>query len=82
MGRGSLFAVRLTNETLSNWRDVNTHSRREPIYGKICHEMLSRGILMSQRGIVGSLSLAMGPSEIGAFVDALDSSLAALGRTA
>lgn len=82
MGRGSLFAVRLTNETLSNWRDVNTHSRREPIYGKICHEMLSRGILMSQRGIVGSLSLAMGTSEIGAFVDALDSSLAALGRTA
>ena len=81
-GRGSLFSVRLTADTLRNWRDVNNHTRGEPIYGKICHAMLGRGILMSQRGIMGSLSTPMGPSEIGAFVDALDSTLTALGRTA
>lgn len=81
-GRGSLFSVRLTSATLRNWRDVNNHTRSEPIYGKICHAMLGRGILMSQRGIMGSLSLPMGPSEIGTFVDALDDTLASLGRTA
>jgi len=31
---------------------------------------------------MGSLSLPMGPSEIGTFVDALDDTLASLGRTA
>jgi hypothetical protein len=44
--------------------------------------MLGRGILMSQRGIVGSLSTPMGAAEIGTFVDALDGALKALGRTA
>ena len=81
-GRGSLFSVRLTADTLRNWRDVSGHTRGEPIYGKICHAMLGRGILMSQRGITGSLSTPMGPSETGAFVDALDSTLGSLGRTA
>ena len=82
LGRGSLFCVRLTDQTLRDWRGVSTHVRAEPIYGKLCHEMLGRGILMSQRGIVGSLSTPMGTAEIGAFAQALDGSLAALGRTA
>jgi glutamate-1-semialdehyde 2,1-aminomutase len=81
-GRGSLFSVRLTAVPLRNWRDLSNHTRNEPIYGKICHGMLGRGIMMSQRGIMGSLSTPMGPSEIGAFVEALDSTLASLGRTA
>ena len=72
--------VRLTDQTLRDWRGVSTHVRAEPIYGKLCHEMLGRGILMSQRGIVGSLSTPMGAAEVGAFVDALDGSLTALGR--
>jgi glutamate-1-semialdehyde 2,1-aminomutase len=81
-GRGSLFAVRLTHDELRDWRSLSTHLESEPIYGKLCHEMLGRGILMSPRGIGGSLSTPMGPSEIGAFVDALDGALHALGRTA
>ncbi|MEO8501230.1 MAG: aspartate aminotransferase family protein [Vicinamibacteria bacterium] len=79
-GRGSLFSVRLTDHRLRDWRSISGHVRAEPIYGKLCHEMLGRGILMSQRGIVGSLSTPMGAAEVGAFVDALDGSLTALGR--
>lgn len=81
-GRGSLFCVRLTSDDLRDWRSISRHVRAEPIYGKLSHEMLGRGILMSQRGITGSLSTPMGLSEVGAFVDALESSLIALGRTA
>lgn len=82
LGRGSLFCVRLTREDLHDWRTISRHVRAEPIYGKLCHEMLGRGILMSQRGIVGSLSTPMGSAEVGAFVEALDGSLQSLGRTA
>jgi glutamate-1-semialdehyde 2,1-aminomutase len=82
LGRGSLFCVRLTREELRDWRSISSHVRGEPIYGKLCHEMLGRGILMSQRGIVGSLSTPMGMPEVGAFVDALDGALLSLGRTA
>jgi glutamate-1-semialdehyde 2,1-aminomutase len=82
LGRGSLFSVRLTRDELRDWRTISRHVRSEPIYGKLCHEMLGRGILMSQRGIVGSLSTPMGPAEIATFVDALDGALTALGRTA
>lgn len=82
LGRGSLFCVRLTREELRDWRTISRHVRSEPIYGKLCHEMLGRGVLMSQRGIVGSLSTPMGEAEIGTFVDALDGALRALGRTA
>jgi glutamate-1-semialdehyde 2,1-aminomutase len=81
-GRGSLFAVRLTQHELRDWRSISRHVASEPIYGKLCHEMLGRGILMSQRGIVGTLSTPMGPAEIGAFVVALDDALQALGRIA
>jgi len=80
LGRGSLFCVRLTDQRLRDWRSISSHVRSEPIYGKLCHEMLGRGILMSQHGIVGSLSTPMGTAEAGAFVDALDGSLTALGR--
>jgi len=81
-GRGSLFAVRLTHDELRDWRSVSRHVASEPIYGQLSHEMLGRGILMSQRGITGTLSTPMGPAEIGAFVEALDDALRALGRTA
>ena len=81
-GRGSLFAVRLTGHALRDWRSLSAHVESEPIYGRVCHEMLGRGILMSQRGIVGALSTPMGATEIGAFVEALDGTLQALGRRA
>jgi glutamate-1-semialdehyde 2,1-aminomutase len=80
-GHGSLFAVRLTHDELRDWRSLNRHVGSEPIYGRLSHEMLGRGILMSQRGILGTLSTPMGPAEIGAFVAALDDALRTLGRT-
>jgi glutamate-1-semialdehyde 2,1-aminomutase len=76
-GAGSLFSVRLTGETLLDYRDLQRHIRAKPIYTRICHEMLARGILMSQRGIMGCLSTPMTEVEIDAFVDALEGALTA-----
>jgi glutamate-1-semialdehyde 2,1-aminomutase len=78
-GRGSLFCVRLTDEPLRDWRTVSAHVRAQPAYRQVCHEMLARGVMISQRGIVGCLSTPMGEAELDAFVDALDGSLDALG---
>ena len=82
-GRGSLFAVRLTHHELREWWAVcvSRHVASEPIYGLLSHEMLGRGILMSQRGILGTLSTPTGSAEVDAFVEALDDALRALGRT-
>jgi glutamate-1-semialdehyde 2,1-aminomutase len=82
LGRGSLFCVRLTDDVLSDWRTVSRHVRGEPAYRQICHEMLSRGIVTSPRGIIGCLSTPMEEPELDAFVDALDGSLHALGQGA
>jgi len=82
LGRGSLFCVRLTEAELTDFRSVNLHVRSEPLYGQICHEMLARGVLMSQRGILGCLSTPMGTAELDAFVAALQDTLVTLGRAA
>jgi glutamate-1-semialdehyde 2,1-aminomutase len=78
VGKGSLFCVRLTGEALRDWRTVARHMRAQPIYDQICHEMLARGVLISQRGILGCLSTPMDEPELDAFVAALDGSLTAL----
>ncbi len=81
-GRGSLFCVRLTDGELRDWRSLTRHVRAQPLYRQICHEMLGRGILMSQRGILGCLSTPMEEADLDAFVAALDGSLTALGHEA
>jgi glutamate-1-semialdehyde 2,1-aminomutase len=81
-GRGSLFCVRLTADELSNYRDVQRHVRATSLYSTICHEMLARGILMSQRGILGCLSTPMTTAELTSFVAALDGALTALAAVA
>ena len=78
LGRGSLFCVRLTADELTDWRTVSAHVRTQPAYRQICHEMLARGVMLSQRGIVGCLSTPMEEADLDAFTDALDGSLAAL----
>ncbi len=77
-GRGSLFCVRLTSDPLRNYRDVQRHISSEPRYRTICHGMLARGILMSQRGILGCLSTPMVEADLEAFVTALDGTLSAI----
>lgn len=77
-GRGSLFSVRLTDAPLRNHRDLQRHIRSKPIYRAICHEMLARGILMSQRGIFGCLSTPMTVEDLDVFVTALEGALTAL----
>jgi glutamate-1-semialdehyde 2,1-aminomutase len=77
-GRGSLFCLRLTRDDLSDHRAVQRHVRATPIYSSICHEMLARGILMSQRGILGCLSTPMTAADTAAFVVALEGALGAL----
>jgi glutamate-1-semialdehyde 2,1-aminomutase len=74
-GAGSLFSVRLTDDVLTNYRDVHRHIQEKPAYARICHEMLARGILMSQRGIMGCLSTPMTEHELDAFVGALEDTL-------
>jgi glutamate-1-semialdehyde 2,1-aminomutase len=78
LGRGSLFCVRLTDEPLRDWRSLTLHVQAHPIYRRVCHEMLARGVLMSQRGILGCLSTPMEEAELDVFVAALDGSLTAL----
>ena len=77
-GRGSLFCVRLTSDPLRNYRDVQRHISGEPRYRTICHGMLARGILMSQRGILGCLSTPMVAEDLATFVTALDGTLSAM----
>ena len=81
-GRGSLFSVHLTGETLRDYRSLVEHSRdanRVAVHARLCHEMLGRGIMISKRGIFGCLSTPMTEAELDAFVAALDESLAAIG---
>jgi len=42
--------------------------------------MLARGVMLSQRGIIGCLSTPMDEPELDTFVEALEGSLTALGR--
>jgi glutamate-1-semialdehyde 2,1-aminomutase len=77
-GRGSLFCVRLTSDELANYRDIHRHVQSTPLYTHICHEMLARGILMSQRGILGCLSTPMTRDDTATFVGALEGTLCAL----
>jgi glutamate-1-semialdehyde 2,1-aminomutase len=82
LGRNSLFCVRLTDEQLRDWRTVSRHVRSQPLYARVCHEMLERGVIQSPRGILGCLSTPMDEPELLAFVQALDGTLAALDRSA
>jgi len=77
-GRGSLFAVLLTDEKPENFRDIAA-SRARPELANLVHEMLARGILLGSRGLFGALSTPMGEEEVEAFVTALDESFEALG---
>ena len=70
--------VRLTATPLRGYRDVQRHIRQCPIYRDVCHAMLARGILLSQRGIQGCLSTPMTEVEVEAFVQALDGALASV----
>ncbi len=77
-GKGSLFVAHLTEEELTDYRSVTGFSRTNPVYGALCHEMLSRGIVTTPRGIFGCLSTPMSEAELDAFVEAVDGSLTAL----
>ncbi len=78
-GRGSLFAVLLTDEQPADFRDVATSRAIRPELANLIHEMLGRGILLGARGLFGALSTPMGEEEVEAFVVALDGSFEALG---
>ncbi|MBK8314553.1 MAG: hypothetical protein IPL01_11270 [Acidobacteria bacterium] len=77
-GKGSLFIAHLTDEELVDFRSLKGYSRTNPAYGELCHEMLSRGIITSPRGIFGCLSTPMTEAELDGFVEALDQSLTAV----
>jgi len=77
-GRGSLFTAHLTAEPVVDFRSLVGFSRTNPVYGNLCHELLSRGIVVSSRGIFGCLSTPMAEAECDAFVEAVDRSLTAL----
>jgi glutamate-1-semialdehyde aminotransferase len=75
-GAGSMFLVHLTGEALIDYRSLSGFSRNNPVYGNLCHQMLQRGIIISPRGVFGCLSTPMTESEVDAFIEALDCSLA------
>src|SRR5580700_2554761 len=78
-GRASMFVAHLNGGELVDYRSLRSFSRTSPAYGKLCHEMLERGIIISPRGVFGCLSTPMGEAEADAFVDALDNSIRQLG---
>lgn len=78
-GRGSLFAVHLTDRELIDYRSLVETSRGKAFLLELCHEMLGRGIVMSKDRLFGCLSTPMTQAELDAFVTALDESLGALG---
>jgi glutamate-1-semialdehyde 2,1-aminomutase len=78
-GRASMFVAHLNGGELVDYRSLRSFSRTSPAYGKLCHEMLERGIIISPRGVFGCLSTPMGEPEADAFVDALDNSIRQLG---
>ena len=78
-GKASLFAAHLTDHEMVDFRSLQGFSRTKPLYGELCHQMLANGIVTTPRGIFGCLSIPMGEGEVGAFVEALDRSLTALG---
>lgn len=78
LGAGSLFAIRFTDEDLRDWRGLSRHVQATPVYGRLCHEMLGRGVVISPRGGAGCLSTPMGEPELDQYADALDGTLAAL----
>ncbi len=78
-GRGSLFLAVITDKELTDYRSLlGSYSRSNPAFSKFSHEMLSRGIITSPRGIFGCLSTPMTEVELDAFVEAVDESLTAL----
>jgi glutamate-1-semialdehyde 2,1-aminomutase len=78
-GQGSLFLAVLTEQELTDYRSLSgSYSRTEPRAGRLCHELLARGIVASPRGLFGCLSTPMAEAELDAFVAALDESLTAL----
>ena len=78
-GRGSLFAILLSDNEAADFRDVAAIRAHRPELARLVHEMLARGILLGARGLFGALSTPMGEAEMDAFVEALDGSLEALG---
>ena len=78
-GRGSLFAVHLTDRELIDYRSLVESSRGKAFLNELCHQMLGRGIVMSKDRLFGCLSTPMKRAELDAFVTALDESLGALG---
>jgi glutamate-1-semialdehyde 2,1-aminomutase len=76
LGKGSLFAVHLTDRELLDHRAVAETARNAEFLFELCHEMLGRGIAMAQNGMFGCLSLAMTTAELDSFISAFGDSLA------
>lgn len=74
-GRGSLFGLLFAESPIRDFRELVMATAVEPDQTKVVADMLSRGILLGQRGLLGCLSTPMGSDEIDAFVAALDESL-------
>ncbi len=74
-GRGSLFGLLFSEAPIRDFRGFVAATAVEPRQAKVVVEMLSHGILLGQRGVIGCLSTPMGTDEIDAFVAALDESL-------
>ena len=77
-GQGSLFVAHLSDAELVDFRSIKGFSRTNPVYATLCHEMLGRGIVTSQRGLFGCLSTPMGTAELDAFVEAAAESVGKL----
>ncbi|HXZ32932.1 MAG TPA: aspartate aminotransferase family protein [Terriglobales bacterium] len=77
-GEGSLFAVHLTSQALIDFRSLVLCSHTPSVSDKLCHELLARGIVISPRGVGGSLSTPMTTADLDIFVDAVKKSLLAV----
>jgi len=82
LGKGSLFAVHLTDREIVDYRSVVESSPGKAFFLRLCHEMLGRGIAMSKDRLGGCLSTPMEQSELDSFVAALDESLATVQHSA
>ncbi len=79
-GRGSLFGLLFSEAPVRDFRGFIASSSAAPGQKEMSVEMLSHGILLGQRGVLGCLSTPMGTDEIDAFVAALDESLSVVAR--
>src|SRR5579871_41747 len=77
-GAGSLFLAHLTDQELVDFRSITGYSRTNPIYSRLCHQMLGNGIVTGPRGLFGCLSTPMTEAEIETFVEAVERSLRGL----